>query len=180
MTRRCLRSPYAPDAQMATPCMPTTPRSKAAAHSVASRGDRRGILSHNRAARVRHATVDLDTVQEIRSNVRVSPRRMLHDHANLYVCGRNAMMYHVVHNNPINGVCPFDLSVPYSPRHHSSSRTARRGPRRRRVNCQQPVPAVQQQPAHPAGARHQAPRAPTSHRISPWHITRESLIQNSG
>lgn len=69
-----------------------------------------GILSHNRAARVRHATVDLDTVQEIRSNVRVSPSRMLHDHANLYVCGRNAMMYHVVHNNPINGVCLLRVS----------------------------------------------------------------------
>jgi hypothetical protein len=71
---------------------------------------RMGILSHNRAARVRHAKVDLDTVQEIRSNVRVSPSRMLHDHANLYVCGRNAMMYHVVHNNPINGVCLLRVS----------------------------------------------------------------------
>jgi hypothetical protein len=69
-----------------------------------------GILSHNRAARVSHAKVDLDTVQEIRSNIRVSPRRMLHDHANLYVCGRNAMMYHVVHNNPINDVCLLRVS----------------------------------------------------------------------
>ncbi len=71
---------------------------------------RMGILSHNRAARVRHSKVDLDTVHEIRSNVRVSPSRMLHDHANLYVCGRNAMMYHVVHNNPIHDVCLLRVS----------------------------------------------------------------------
>lgn len=69
-----------------------------------------GILSHNRAARLGHTRIDLDTVQEIRSHIRVSPTRMLHDHANLYVCARNAMMYHVVHNNPIDNVCLLRVS----------------------------------------------------------------------
>lgn len=71
---------------------------------------RSGILSHTRASHVTHTKVDLDTVQEIRSHIRVSPTRMLHDHANLYVCGRNAMMYHVVHHNPIDTVCLLRVS----------------------------------------------------------------------
>jgi hypothetical protein len=66
---------------------------------------RMGILSHNRAARFVHAKVDLEAVQDIRSNIRISPTRMLHDHANLYVCGRNAMMYYVANNNPIDEIC---------------------------------------------------------------------------
>jgi len=65
---------------------------------------RGGILSHNRAAKFAPARVDLDTVQEIRARKPVGSR-MLHDHANLYVCGRNAMMYYVVHHNPIDSVC---------------------------------------------------------------------------
>lgn len=71
---------------------------------------RLGILSHNRAARFAHSKVDLDAVQEIRSHIRISSARMLHDHANLYVCGRNAMMYHVVHHNPINEICLLRVS----------------------------------------------------------------------
>lgn len=69
-----------------------------------------GILSHNHAARVMHTSVALDVIQERRSHVRVSSTRMLHDHANLYVCGRNAMMYYVVHHNPIKDVCLIRLS----------------------------------------------------------------------
>jgi hypothetical protein len=72
---------------------------------------RSGILSHNRAASVTHTKVDLDTVQEIRSHKRISPTRMLHDHANLYFCGRNAMMYHVVRHNPIDAVCLIRVSA---------------------------------------------------------------------
>jgi len=74
---------------------------------IANVGDilRMGILSHNRAERFVHAKVDLDAVQERRARIPVPPARMLHDHANLYVCGRNAMMYHVIHNNPVNDVC---------------------------------------------------------------------------
>jgi hypothetical protein len=71
---------------------------------------RSGILSHNRAQRVLHAKVDLQTVQDIRARVPVSRTRMLHDHANLYVCGRNAMMYYVQANNPINEICLLRVS----------------------------------------------------------------------
>lgn len=71
---------------------------------------RTGILSHNRAVRVAHRVVDLEAVQDIRSNIRVSRTRMLHDHANLYVCGRNAMMYHVVGHNPIDQACLLRVS----------------------------------------------------------------------
>jgi hypothetical protein len=71
---------------------------------------RSGILSHNRVAHVTHRRVDLETVQERRSWVRVSDTRMLHDHACLYICGRNAMMYHVVQNNPIDTVCLLRVS----------------------------------------------------------------------
>lgn len=70
---------------------------------------RSGILSHNRVARVSHAKVDLATVQEIRERKPVGDR-MLHDHANLYVCGRNPMMYYVIHNNPIDEVCLLRVS----------------------------------------------------------------------
>jgi ssDNA thymidine ADP-ribosyltransferase, DarT len=71
---------------------------------------RMGILSHNRAARVPHAGVDLATVQEIRSNIRISPERMLHDHANLYICGRNAMMFYVVEHNRLSDICLLRVS----------------------------------------------------------------------
>jgi hypothetical protein len=71
---------------------------------------RSGILSHNRASPVAHARVDLDAVQERRANIRISPTRMLHDHANLYVCGRNAMMYHVINHNPIDEICLLRVS----------------------------------------------------------------------
>jgi hypothetical protein len=69
-----------------------------------------GILSHNRAARVAHRSVALNVIQERRERVPVSRTRMLHDHANLYICARNPMMYHVVHNNPINDVCLIRIS----------------------------------------------------------------------
>jgi hypothetical protein len=69
-----------------------------------------GILSHNHAARVRHASVALEVIQERRSRIRVSSARMLHDHANLYFCARNPMMYHVIHHNPIADVCILRVS----------------------------------------------------------------------
>lgn len=68
---------------------------------------RRGILSHNRATPL--ARVDLESVQEIRARTAIGSR-MLHDHANLYVCGRNPMMYYVVHHNPIDSVCLLRVS----------------------------------------------------------------------
>jgi hypothetical protein len=69
-----------------------------------------GILSHNRIGGIKHARVDLEAVQDIRSGIHVGSR-MLHDHANLYICGRNAMMYSVIHANPITEVCLLRVST---------------------------------------------------------------------
>src|SRR5271154_2637508 len=62
--------------------------------SIASRG----ILSHNQAVRVAHLDVSDTEVQDRRKGKRVpdtrrSKPRELHDYANLYICGRNPMMY---------------------------------------------------------------------------------------
>ncbi len=64
----------------------------------------RGILSHNGVGRLRHERVDLEVVQERRAHTPVGDR-MLHDFANLYVCGRNPMMFYIKSNNPIEDVC---------------------------------------------------------------------------
>lgn len=69
-----------------------------------------GILSHTMAARVPHRSVALASVQDRREHVRVSPTRMLHDFANLYVCARNPAMYYIVNNNPIDEVCLLRIS----------------------------------------------------------------------
>lgn len=71
---------------------------------------RLGILSHTLAARVTHRSVALASVQDRRELVRVSPARMLHDFANLYLCARNPAMYYIVKNNPIDDVCLLRIS----------------------------------------------------------------------
>jgi ssDNA thymidine ADP-ribosyltransferase, DarT len=57
-----------------------------------------GILSHNQATRVAHLDVSDTEVQDRRKgklvpDARRSKPRELHDYANLYICGRNPMMY---------------------------------------------------------------------------------------
>ena len=52
-----------------------------------------GILSHVRATQVRHASVAMEEIQDLRSQVTVPGGRRLHEYANLYVCGRNPMMF---------------------------------------------------------------------------------------
>lgn len=53
----------------------------------------RGILSHQRAGRVSHESVAMDEIQERRRRVMVPGGRPLHEYANLYVCGRNPMLF---------------------------------------------------------------------------------------
>lgn len=53
----------------------------------------RGILSHNRAARLRHRSVALEDVQDIRRGKSVPGGSSLHSYANLYFHARNPMMY---------------------------------------------------------------------------------------
>lgn len=53
----------------------------------------RGVLSHERAAKVEHVSVAMEDVQDERSRVRVPGGRRLHQYANFYFNARNAMMY---------------------------------------------------------------------------------------
>lgn len=54
-----------------------------------------GILSHNRAAKLKHEDIAMQEVNDYRATVIVpTPRggRKLHDYANLYICSRNPML----------------------------------------------------------------------------------------
>jgi hypothetical protein len=52
----------------------------------------RGILSHNRARRVKHTSVASESVQDIRRGKSVPNGSSLHSYANLYFDARNPMM----------------------------------------------------------------------------------------
>ena len=54
---------------------------------------RRGILCHNRAARVMHTSVASESVQGIRRGKSVPNGSSLHSYANLYFHARNPMMF---------------------------------------------------------------------------------------
>jgi hypothetical protein len=52
-----------------------------------------GILSHDRAERLKHDRIDMAAVQENREATLVPPsHRRLHSYANLYICPRNPML----------------------------------------------------------------------------------------
>ena len=53
----------------------------------------RGILSHKRAAKIDHDSVAKPEIQDRRAKVVVPGGRPLHEYANLYICGRNVMLY---------------------------------------------------------------------------------------
>jgi hypothetical protein len=52
-----------------------------------------GIVSHRRAANLRHQSVSMPEVQDKRAKVMVPGGRPLHDYANLYICARNPMLF---------------------------------------------------------------------------------------
>lgn len=52
-----------------------------------------GILSHDRASRLAHASVAMQPVQDRRDATRVPGGRWLHRYANLYFNARNPMLY---------------------------------------------------------------------------------------
>jgi hypothetical protein len=52
-----------------------------------------GILSHVRASRLDHESVAMQEMQDRRAAVRVPGGRRLHEYVNLYICGRNPMLY---------------------------------------------------------------------------------------
>jgi hypothetical protein len=62
-----------------------------------------GILSHRRAAKLRHRSVAMEEIQERRKAVIIPSGRPLHEYANLYVNARNKMMYKI--HNGHEGIC---------------------------------------------------------------------------
>jgi len=52
-----------------------------------------GILSHARAEPLQHQSVAMEEMQDRRARVRVPGGKPLHEYANLYICGRNPMLY---------------------------------------------------------------------------------------
>jgi ssDNA thymidine ADP-ribosyltransferase, DarT len=74
----------------------------------------RGILSHNRAARLTHTSVALESVQDIRRGKSVPNGGSLHSYANLYFDARNPMMF-LVQDNPgliVLRISPRVLDIP--------------------------------------------------------------------
>ena len=61
----------------------------------------RGILSHNRAARLQHRSVASEDVQDIRRGKSVPGGSSLHSYANLYFDARNPMMYCLLHREDL-------------------------------------------------------------------------------
>jgi hypothetical protein len=51
-----------------------------------------GILSHNRAAKLKHDDISMREIQDVRAKKRVPGGLALHDYANLYFNGRKKMM----------------------------------------------------------------------------------------
>jgi ssDNA thymidine ADP-ribosyltransferase, DarT len=70
---------------------------------------RYGILAHNKVSRIAHDRIDSPEVQGIRDRVQVGDR-MLHDFANLYICGRNAMMLAVKSAHGRDAICLLRVS----------------------------------------------------------------------
>lgn len=52
-----------------------------------------GILSHRRAEQIAHKSVAMEEIQDLRSKVTVPKGMPLHEYVNLYICGRNPMLY---------------------------------------------------------------------------------------
>ena len=68
-----------------------------------------GILSHNQAQKRRVKGKDISDIEPLgkRSRVVVPGGRRLHDYANLYINGRNKMMFKVVHKYPCTEIYVF-------------------------------------------------------------------------
>ncbi len=64
-----------------------------------------GLLSHRRAQQHPHRSVADADVQARRVDVIVPSARRLHEYVNLYINGRNAMLYKITCNQDINDIC---------------------------------------------------------------------------
>lgn len=73
---------------------------------------RLGILSHERAARVPHTSVAMEEIQERRARVTIpGTGRKLHSYANLYINGRNKMMFKLLHGPGHEQLCVLRVSA---------------------------------------------------------------------
>ena len=72
----------------------------------------RGILCHASAARVEHGSIADQSVQALRSGVRVPGGGRLHGYANLYLNARNAMLYRrAIHEGRIDNLCVMGVAI---------------------------------------------------------------------
>lgn len=71
----------------------------------------RGLLAHRRADGMPHRSVAMPEIQEIRARVRIPGGRPLHDYVNLYVNGRNPMLFTVLKKEPTETICLLRVST---------------------------------------------------------------------
>jgi len=64
-----------------------------------------GLLSHKRVAKIEHHSVAMQEIQEKRKRILVPGARRLHEYVNLYINGRNKMMYKVRCVQGLANVC---------------------------------------------------------------------------
>jgi hypothetical protein len=62
-----------------------------------------GILCHDKAKKIEHASVAMEEVQERRAAVTLPNQRRLHSYVNIYINARNTMMY--VRRNEHQALC---------------------------------------------------------------------------
>ena len=71
----------------------------------------KGILSHNRTKTIKHKTVSMKNIQEKREKVTIPNARPLHDYVNLYINGRNKMLFLVKQTNNVDDICIISVST---------------------------------------------------------------------
>lgn len=69
-----------------------------------------GLLSHHRAARLTHRSVAMEAIQARRASVRVPGGERLHNYVNLYINGRNPMMFTVLRTCGVHDLCLLRVS----------------------------------------------------------------------
>lgn len=69
-----------------------------------------GIISHNRAEFINHNSVASEVIQDRRRSKSVPGGRLLHDYVNLYIHGRNPMLFKLKHVYGYSELCILSIS----------------------------------------------------------------------
>jgi hypothetical protein len=69
-----------------------------------------GILSHNKAESIPHDSVASEIIQDRRRSKSVPGGRHLHDYVNLYIHGRNPMLFKLKHKYGYSELCILSIS----------------------------------------------------------------------